>query len=187
MYEEQHNENTSNSSSYYDSNIGSRGNNSDINTISICLFKEERSHDNNGNNSKNGNTVTIEECKNRGSASGFDTAVDQECENLICTHPGNNATCVSEGRAAATVVAQTANLTCEQCITKFLTPQHIQRLFGILDDFPHTLENLCPVLHGIATEQEFRQLLDDIGFSQPGLQDRLLSCLSKAGALFFEF
>jgi hypothetical protein len=118
--------------------------------------------------------------QNRGSASGFDTAVDQECENLICTHPGNNATCVSEGRAAATVVAQTANLTCEQCITKFLTPQHIQRLFGILDDFPHTLENLCPVLHGIATEQEFRQLLDDIGFSQPGLQDRLLSCLSKA-------
>jgi hypothetical protein len=46
-------------------------------------------------NSKNGNTVTIEECKNKGSASGFDTAVDQECENLICTHPG--ATCVSEG------------------------------------------------------------------------------------------
>jgi hypothetical protein len=47
--------------------------------------------------SKNGNTVTTEECKNRGSASGFDTAVDQECENLICTHPGNNATCTEEG------------------------------------------------------------------------------------------
>ena len=49
--------------------------------------------------SGNGNTVTIEECKNRGSASGFDTALDQECENLICTHPGENATCVSEGAA----------------------------------------------------------------------------------------
>src|SRR5438876_9410601 len=49
------------------------------------------------NNNKNGNTVTIEECKNRGSASGFDTALDQECENLICTHPGNNATCTQEG------------------------------------------------------------------------------------------
>jgi hypothetical protein len=45
----------------------------------------------------NGNTVTIEECKNRGSASGFDTTLDQECENLICTHPGENATCVQEG------------------------------------------------------------------------------------------
>jgi hypothetical protein len=44
-----------------------------------------------------GNTVTIEECKNKGSASGFDTAVNQECQNLICTHPGSGATCVSEG------------------------------------------------------------------------------------------
>ena len=50
----------------------------------------------------NGNTVTIEECKNRGSASGFDTALDQECENLICTHPGDNATCVQEGAAVTT-------------------------------------------------------------------------------------
>ena len=37
---------------------------------------------------------TIEECKNRGSASGFDIATNQECENLKCTHPGENATCV---------------------------------------------------------------------------------------------
>jgi hypothetical protein len=50
--------------------------------------------DNNG--SGNGNTVTAEKCKNRGSASGFDTAVSQGCENLICTHPGNNATCSHE-------------------------------------------------------------------------------------------
>src|SRR5438067_6770198 len=50
-----------------------------------------------GKGNDNGNTVTIEECKNKGSASGFDTALDQECENLICTHPGNNATCVQEG------------------------------------------------------------------------------------------
>ena len=40
------------------------------------------------------------ECQNKGSASGFDTAVDQECENLICTHPGSNATCDTEGVAA---------------------------------------------------------------------------------------
>jgi hypothetical protein len=51
----------------------------------------------NGSGNGNGNTVTIEECKNRGSASGFDTNLDQECENLICTHPGENATCTQEG------------------------------------------------------------------------------------------
>jgi hypothetical protein len=37
------------------------------------------------------------------SASGFDSAVNQECENLICTHPGENATCVQEGAAVAAV------------------------------------------------------------------------------------
>ena len=44
----------------------------------------------------NGNTVTIEKALNKGSSSGFDTSVDQEAENLICTHPGDNATCTSE-------------------------------------------------------------------------------------------
>jgi len=52
-------------------------------------------------NSKNGNTITALKCENKGSASGFDTATNQECENLICTHPGENATCVYEGAAAA--------------------------------------------------------------------------------------
>ena len=60
-------------------------------------------------NSKNGNTVTIEECKNRGSASGFDTSMNQECENLICTHPGENATCTQEGAARAQNTNTTAN------------------------------------------------------------------------------
>src|SRR5437764_3192667 len=54
------------------------------------------------NNSRNGNTITALKCQNKGSASGFDTALDQECENLICTHPGNNATCVQEGAVATT-------------------------------------------------------------------------------------
>src|SRR4026207_1115349 len=88
----------------------------------FAYSKKKGAHDNNGNNSKNGNTVTIEECKNRGSASGFDTAVDQECENLICTHPGNNATCSQEGVVTPTTTTTTtpppAPLTCEQCIRK---------------------------------------------------------------------
>jgi hypothetical protein len=56
----------------------------------------------NGSGNRNGNTITALKCQNKGSASGFDTAVNQECENLICTHPGNNATCTQEGLAAAT-------------------------------------------------------------------------------------
>jgi hypothetical protein len=57
-----------------------------------------------GSGNQNGNTITALKCKNKGSASGFDTTVNQECENLICTHPGNNATCVSENEQAVTPV-----------------------------------------------------------------------------------
>src|SRR6187397_3057532 len=91
-------------------------------TVAQSAFAYSQKKDN-GKGNGNGNTVTIEECKNKGSASGFDTAVDQECENLICTHPGNNATCVQEGAAVAAVQqgSQTTpvKLTCEQCFTKF--------------------------------------------------------------------
>src|SRR5438874_4574683 len=60
-------------------------------------YSQQKKKGGDDNNSRNGNTITALKCQNRGSASGFDTALDQECENLICTHPGNNATCVQEG------------------------------------------------------------------------------------------
>jgi hypothetical protein len=66
----------------------------------------KKTRDNGSGNSRNGNTITALKCQNKGSASGFDTAVDQECENLICTHPGENATCVQEGIAAVTTPAK---------------------------------------------------------------------------------
>jgi hypothetical protein len=48
-------------------------------------------------NGKNGNTVTIQKCKQDGTVSGFDNTEEQECQNVICTHPGENATCSQEG------------------------------------------------------------------------------------------
>jgi hypothetical protein len=56
-----------------------------------------------GDGNENGNTITALKCQNKGSASGFDTAVDQECENLICTHPSSDGSCVSEGSATPKV------------------------------------------------------------------------------------
>src|SRR4051812_39228622 len=65
-------------------------------------IKDNKARNNNGiGNSRNGNTITTLKCQNKGSASGFDTAVDQECENTICTHPDENATCSQEGVRAA--------------------------------------------------------------------------------------
>jgi hypothetical protein len=48
-------------------------------------------------NSKNGNTITIQKCKQAAIQSGWDNDQSQECENLICTHQGENATCSQEG------------------------------------------------------------------------------------------
>jgi hypothetical protein len=48
-----------------------------------------------GSDNQNGNTVTILKAQNKGFASGFDTAVNQEAENTICTHPSTN--CIAEG------------------------------------------------------------------------------------------
>jgi hypothetical protein len=87
--------------------------------------KNKGSQDNGSrSNSNNGNTVTIEECKNKASASGFDTKVGQECENLICTHPGENSTCTQEGvvitakqkPTTTTTPEPTTGETCVGCI-----------------------------------------------------------------------
>jgi hypothetical protein len=66
----------------------------------------------NGSGNRNGNTITALICKNKGSASGFDTAVNQECENTLCTHPGSNATCVSENEGAVIISNETNAALC---------------------------------------------------------------------------
>ena len=65
-----------------------------------------------GGNSKNGNTITALKCQNKGSASGFDTATNQECENTICTHPGSDASCVSESEGAVIISNETNAALC---------------------------------------------------------------------------
>jgi hypothetical protein len=47
------------------------------------------------NGGDNGNTVTIQAAKQNGKVSGHDNTLEQEVQNLICTHP--SSICVSEG------------------------------------------------------------------------------------------
>jgi hypothetical protein len=133
-----------------------------------------------------GNTVTIEKCQNKGSASGFDTAVDQECENLICTHPGENATCVQEGAAAAP-------RTCEQCFTSILTLDERTRLLTALSAMGAenpTIAQVCNIFEGkdprnpTPTEAEVRGFLSQqVGLTDPTIND-LIACLKQAGIVF---
>jgi hypothetical protein len=69
-------------------------------------------------NSRNGNTITIQKCKQAATQSGFDNDQGQECENLICTHPDDNATCSQEG---VTSTLQTANLVVCKVLKDFNT------------------------------------------------------------------
>jgi hypothetical protein len=43
----------------------------------------------------NGNTLTVQAAKQHGIVSGFDNTLEQEAQNVICTHPSSS--CVSEG------------------------------------------------------------------------------------------
>ena len=65
-------------------------------SASAAYGKDDKKDKARDGGNENGNTVTILKAQNKGSASGWDTSVDQEAENLICTHPGDNATCTSE-------------------------------------------------------------------------------------------
>ena len=118
-------------------------------------------------------------CQNKGSASGFDTTVDQECENVICTHPGSNATCVQEGVVTPTTPVK---LTCEQCFTKFLSSTQITELLKAAD--VTTLEQLCATLPTITTALGLADfLVVALGVSESAAF-QLVQCLLDAGIVF---
>jgi len=154
-----------------------------VTTTTQTAFAFSKNKKGGDENSRNGNTITALKCQNNGSASGFDTALDQECENLICTHPGNNATCVQEG-AAVTTTATTTNATatpktCEECITTFLTPQQITAL-----EFNLKGVDACQLVeeHRI-TEDDFKITLIHSGVSGT-TADELIACLKNVGIVF---
>jgi hypothetical protein len=135
----------------------------------------------NGKGNGNGNTVTIEKCKQLASESGFDNNQAQECENVICTHPGENATCVQEGAVstAAAVTPPPVKKTCEQCWTTFLTPQQIAIVLGSA-----SLAQFCAALEGgTITEDDFRDSLSGAGVSGT-TADEFIACLLQAGVVF---
>jgi hypothetical protein len=114
------------------------------------LNKGVRAEQGNGNdgNSKNGNTLTIQKCKQAATQSGWDNDQEQECENTICTHPGENSTCVQEGGAAAVVTptspAPQNVMACVECFTSSLSQAQIGSLLAIFN--LTSLEDLCAAL-----------------------------------------
>jgi hypothetical protein len=151
-------------------------------TQSVYAYQKKGGGEDNGKGNDNGNTVTIEECKNRGSASGFDTALDQECENLICTHPGENATCVQEGVVTTTTATTPppVKLTCEECFRKFLNADQIRILTLGTNDFTFVCQRIT---FGTAEELQRALVSPVIGLSESAAA-QLIQCLIDAGVQF---
>jgi hypothetical protein len=133
-----------------------------------------------------GNTVTGLAAQNRGFASGFDTTTDQEAQNVICTHPGENAACTQEGAAATP-------RTCEQCFSTILSLDERTRLLTALSTMwaeNPTIAQVCNILEGkdprnpIPTEAEVREFLSvQVQLKDPTIND-LIACLKQAGIVF---
>jgi ABC-type antimicrobial peptide transport system permease subunit len=127
-------------------------------------------------NSKNGNTITIQKCKQAATQSGFDNNQGQECENLICTHPGENATCVQEGVVSTAAQSPIPTpKTCVECFRSILTSAEISGL---------SFEQVCAFFEqnnvGLAVLVNFLSLAQ----ISPDVQARLISCLINAGVHF---
>jgi hypothetical protein len=131
------------------------------------------------------NTITIQKCKQAAIQSGFDNNQGQECENLICTHPGENATCVQEGLAAAVQQGNQTTpvkLTCEQCFLSLLSQSQINTV--ALDLSATSLAELCRILGQNNTDLEaFQSALGDAGVSET-IQAELIKCLRDVGIVF---
>jgi hypothetical protein len=149
-------------------------------TTAFAYSKKGADKKDGGNGNDNGNTITIQKCKQSATQSGFDNNQGQECENVICTHPGENATCVQEGLAAAVQQGNQTTpvtLTCQECLTKFLNAEQILLVTRGT--------NTCAFASEITTEQFqliLLRLADITG--QPIDVEGLIQCLIDAGVHF---
>ena len=152
---------------------------------SAYAYQQKKGDKGNGNGNGNGNTVTIQKCKQAATQSGFDNTQEEECENLICTHPAENATCVQEGAAATPTAPKPVKLTCEQCFRKFLSSTGITILLGT--EGVTSLEQLCEQVLPIVTEAGLLHFLVS-NVAEFGLSEsqaiQLVQCLKDAGVVF---
>lgn len=107
---------------------------------------------------------------------------DQECENLICTHPGNTATCSREG-VVVTPTPSTVKKTCEQCFTTILTQAQLTALENIFR--VSSPEDLCAafVRAGEAVSDLTSSDLPISGVTSETTQRELIACLLQAGVI----
>jgi hypothetical protein len=164
-----------------------------IGTQSAFAYQKKKRDKGNGNGNGNANTITLQKCKQAASESGFDNTADKECENLICTHLGENATCVQEGAAVSAQAAvnktQPEKSACEQCFTSLLNQTQINKVLDIYNQVQPThvtsLADLCRLLEQTGTQdaEDLVGALVGAGVIGTTLQE-FFRCLENAGIVF---
>jgi hypothetical protein len=150
-----------------------------VTTTALAFFpKKDNKRDGKDGGNGNGNTITIQKCKQAATQSGWDNDQSQECQNVICTHPGESATCVQEAAVTTNATTPPVKLTCEQCLTKFLNFVQIINLREFVGP------DLCARLSTLLTTETFQAILvRDVGVSET-VAAQLIQCLIDAGVQF---
>jgi hypothetical protein len=167
--------------------IGTLATTTTVATTALAYLQKKKGDE----NSKNGNTVTIQKCKQVASESGFDNNQEQECENLICTHPGENATCVQEGAVAVTAGGGVTSDPCLTCFTQSLSATEQTAFVNVVaSQFGFkvsSIEDICKIINtGTVSGEQIVVVLNILLRERQITTDHavaLLNCLVQAGLI----
>jgi hypothetical protein len=154
-------------------------------TTQTALAYQKKNRGGSQENSRDGNTVTLQACKQDATESGFDNSLAQECQNVICTHPSAGAACVSEG-ANKTVASDP----CADCFTTKLTLDEQKAFIQAVVKLGFkvsSIEDICKIINtGTVSEIQISLILIKLVLSgdiTSGHARALFDCLQQAGLI----
>jgi hypothetical protein len=155
-------------------------------TTQTALAYQKKNRGGSQENSKDGNTVTLQACKQDATESGFDNSLAQECQNVICTHPSAGAACVSESAVNKTV-------TSDPCADCFTTKLDVKEQTAFIQAVAHlgfnvkSIEDICKIINtGTVTVKQIELILITLvltGKITEGHARALFDCLQQAGLI----
>jgi len=138
--------------------------------------------------SNSGNTVTAQINRQNARESGFDNIQEQDSQNVICTHPSDNATCTKEGVSTSTSTAAatptstptpTPRPTCVECFTNFLTQDQIDTILKVLNRT--SVSDLCAALqNGSLSMTALTDAIDKV-VQNTTTSPKVLACIGEKG------
>jgi hypothetical protein len=158
-------------------------------TTQTALAYQKKNRGGSQENSRDGNTVTLQACKQDATESGFDNSLAQECQNVICTHPGDNASCVRENSAVNNGGGVVKD-PCADCFTTKLTLDEQKAFIQAVVKLGFkvsSIEDICKIINtGTVTAKQIELILITLvltGKISGDHAEALFACLQQAGLI----